>query len=412
MTALSDNVEGLRYSPFGLTAVDIAASTTVYKGSWVCINSSGYAVAGADTAGYRFAGLAENKVDNSSGSNGDTQVPVWTAGIIEATFDAVTQADVGKECYILDSGTLTLVNSIENIRAGKVVEYIDSTSARVEFLANAALEPAAADDIEIYDVDANKSITAGNLVMMDEAVGDVMEADDTASMRFVGVASESQNNTGGSSGDKEIAVRTKGHVTVTVSGADATWVGTTAYATGALTCAQSGTNEVAVGTFRRVISATSAVVEYDINRIDESDLLHATGDGADVKTYTDADTDLYPPMVDVVRLCDITDSNIAILTADKHPDMKLVSGRVALLEVPDSSGDTLTVQVFRTSDDADMTDLITFTEGSDAQFDISDFAIDGTDHTIEDDDAAYITVGGTSSTAGLALVRLTWQYSR
>lgn len=410
--ALSANYNA-ELSDFPITKADVAASTTIYKGALVCINSSGYAVAGDDAAGYVFAGLAEDQCDNSSGSAGDKQVSLYRAATAKLVFDSVSQSDVGKTCYVYDDATATLENAEYNIAIGQIVEYVDSTHARVALLAGTEFEAGASDVYELYPVDANKTITAGNIVMMDESVGDVMEGADTASMRAVGIAEESVDNTGGASGDVDCNVRIKGHVTVTVSGADDTWVGTTAYVTGALTCAQSGTNEVAFGTFRRIISATSAVVEFDLNRIDESDLLHATGDAADVKTYTDADTDLYPPVVDVVRVLDITDAgDIAILPADMHPDMKLIGGRVTLLEVPDSSGDTITVQVFRTSDDADMTDLVTYTEGSDAQFDVTDFSVDGTDHTIEDDDAAYITVGGTSSTAGLVQVRLTWQYSR
>lgn len=292
MAVLSANVDNLRVSTPDMSAVDVYQSTTIYKGSWVCINSSGYAIAAADTAGNRAAGLASDQANNSSGSSGDIKVALWTGGGIEAAFDAITQADVGRVCFVLDSGALTLNNSVNNIGIAILREYISSTLGRVEIApgAGGGAAGAAADDTELYKVDANKVIVSGTILMADTAVGDVMPGADTASMRAVGVALEAANNTGGASGDVLVNTRTRGKQTCTATGADDTWIGQSAHVTAANTVALSSSNEVYFGTIRNVISATSVVVEFSLSRIPEVDVLHVTGDGTEVKTYTDADT--------------------------------------------------------------------------------------------------------------------------
>ena len=57
-----------------LVPLAVAASTKIEAGKMVGLNSAGYAVEAADTAGIKVLGVAEETVDNSSGSNGDLVV--------------------------------------------------------------------------------------------------------------------------------------------------------------------------------------------------------------------------------------------------------------------------------------------------------------------------------------------------
>ena len=62
----------------GLQSVPVEAATQIYKGAMVCLNTSGYLVAGADTDGYRFGGVAyENVLGTTQGAK---SCRVYTTG--------------------------------------------------------------------------------------------------------------------------------------------------------------------------------------------------------------------------------------------------------------------------------------------------------------------------------------------
>ena len=79
MSALTQD-RNTEYSLGDLLAVPVAAATTIYAGSMVCVNSAGYAVPAADTAGFTFVGVATEKIDNSDGANGDLSIVVRRRG--------------------------------------------------------------------------------------------------------------------------------------------------------------------------------------------------------------------------------------------------------------------------------------------------------------------------------------------
>lgn len=86
--------------PGAIIAYKIAASTTIYKGALVGINTSGFAVPMSHTvASLKFVGIAEETVVNS-GANGETSIRVLKQGT--ATYvdlGSASQADLGKEVY-------------------------------------------------------------------------------------------------------------------------------------------------------------------------------------------------------------------------------------------------------------------------------------------------------------------------
>ena len=81
MTALSANYSRKCQTLTGvllaaLFAMPVAASTHVYQGSLVGLNTSGYLVKASADPTLRIVGVSESDVDNSSGSAGDlTCVP-------------------------------------------------------------------------------------------------------------------------------------------------------------------------------------------------------------------------------------------------------------------------------------------------------------------------------------------------
>jgi len=104
----------------------VAASTTIYKGAIVCVNTTGYAVAGAKTAGYKVVGVAEEQVDNSAGSDGDLSVRV-RKGVFafKNDTDAVAQSHIGRPCYVVDDQTVADEAEGSSVVAG-LVEGIDA----------------------------------------------------------------------------------------------------------------------------------------------------------------------------------------------------------------------------------------------------------------------------------------------
>jgi hypothetical protein len=124
MTALAKARNTLnKHIPGLLQAFKIAASTKIYAGSLVAINSSGYAVPAGATAGHRVIGRADETIDNSAGANGALSVRVeqgcfkWT----NSAGSAVAQSGVGAVCYVEDDNTVASSAS-NSIVAGIVVE--------------------------------------------------------------------------------------------------------------------------------------------------------------------------------------------------------------------------------------------------------------------------------------------------
>ena len=119
----------------------VAASTTIYEGSIVCVNSGGYAVPGADTSGYVFAGIAREGADNSDGSAGDINVKVYTRGRTRLKGTSFVRDRVGRVAYVRDSDSFYAYHSssgstpkaTNNVRLGTTVGYISAMEAWVAF---------------------------------------------------------------------------------------------------------------------------------------------------------------------------------------------------------------------------------------------------------------------------------------
>lgn len=109
-----------------LIPVPVAASKKIFAGSLVAANATGYATPGATATTLTYLGRAEEYVDNSAGADGDKTVMVRRGKAFKfknSAGDAVTQAELGKTCYIVDDETVSKSNAGGNTQsaAGKVV---------------------------------------------------------------------------------------------------------------------------------------------------------------------------------------------------------------------------------------------------------------------------------------------------
>lgn len=116
-------------------SVPVAAATKIYRGGLVCLNLSGYAVPGSASAALRAIGRAESTQDNTGGSAGDLDVEVSRGTFRFANSagdDAITLADVGQPCYVVDDQTVarTDANGVRSY-AGRVM-LKDATGVWVE----------------------------------------------------------------------------------------------------------------------------------------------------------------------------------------------------------------------------------------------------------------------------------------
>ena len=106
--------------------IPVAATTTIYKGSMVAIDGSGYLVPASDTAGLVVVGVADEKVDNSAGANGDLNCRVLTGGTFKFAASSITQAMLGDMMYAVDDQTFD--NTSANLIAvGILVKYESTT---------------------------------------------------------------------------------------------------------------------------------------------------------------------------------------------------------------------------------------------------------------------------------------------
>jgi hypothetical protein len=116
--------------------VPVAANAKIFAGAMVAANATGYATKGATATTLTYLGRAEEYVDNTGGADGAKTITVRRGKAFKwknSAGDAVTQAELGKTCYIVDDETVSKSNAGGNTQsaAGKVVG-IDSDGIWVQ----------------------------------------------------------------------------------------------------------------------------------------------------------------------------------------------------------------------------------------------------------------------------------------
>jgi hypothetical protein len=116
-------------------SVGVAGTKSIYAGSLVALDATGYATPGATATTLKGLGRAEAQADNSAGADGDI-----TVGVRKGVFrfanegsDQVTIADVGADCYIVDDQTVAGTDGTGTRSvAGKVFD-VDPDGVWVKF---------------------------------------------------------------------------------------------------------------------------------------------------------------------------------------------------------------------------------------------------------------------------------------
>lgn len=127
-----------------LTAVALAAATTVFEGGMVAVNAAGYMVPAGAVGAKRIVGVARDTYDNSAGVDGDLTGDVErgcsqfdnSAGV-----DAITAASINRPCYAVDDHTVALTsNGGARLYAGIIIA-VDANGVWVDFTQNQSGAP-------------------------------------------------------------------------------------------------------------------------------------------------------------------------------------------------------------------------------------------------------------------------------
>ena len=107
----------------------VAAAALIYQGSLVCLLATGYATPGAVSTTLVADGLAKDTVDNSDGAAGDLIVEV-ERGVFcfenSAAADAITIAEIGDNCYIVDDQTVAKTSGSATRSVAGKIEDVDA----------------------------------------------------------------------------------------------------------------------------------------------------------------------------------------------------------------------------------------------------------------------------------------------
>ncbi len=104
----------------------VAAAKKILAGALVALDASGNVTPGAVSATLKKPGRAPLTVDNSTGAAGDQKSDIEFGVFLwknSASADAITRADIGNNCYIVDDETVAKTSDT-NARsvAGKVFD--------------------------------------------------------------------------------------------------------------------------------------------------------------------------------------------------------------------------------------------------------------------------------------------------
>ena len=104
---------GIKYNYARVAAEKINAGTLVAQ------NSEGLAVPAADAAGLIVLGRAENTALPGENVAAKTGAYIYDNG---TDSEALTVADIGKDCFVVDAATVGKVGGTNKVKAGRVLD--------------------------------------------------------------------------------------------------------------------------------------------------------------------------------------------------------------------------------------------------------------------------------------------------
>ena len=106
----------------------VAAAAECFAGTIAVINAEGYAEPGTTATGLTAAGVFDHYQDNTDGADGDQLVEVKRGNFYFAnstSTDAITAADTGQVCYIVDDQTVAKTDGTATRSPAGIVDGVD-----------------------------------------------------------------------------------------------------------------------------------------------------------------------------------------------------------------------------------------------------------------------------------------------
>jgi len=159
----------------------VLASTVIYKGSIVCVDANGYAIAATDTAAIYCVGIAEEAATGGT-SSGDVWIKVGAGRAYLFAASSITQAMVGEPMYAVDDNTVD-DTSTNLVLVGVLVKYVSTTSGWVLVAPSYSLAvsgvTASAGELNYLDITATGTVQASKAVVVDanKDIGDFRNVD-------------------------------------------------------------------------------------------------------------------------------------------------------------------------------------------------------------------------------------------
>jgi hypothetical protein len=112
----------------------VVANDCIFGGTLTAVNAAGYLNPGSDTAGLIFAGVADDRADNTGGGAGDISATVRRRGMYLFNLGtAITVANVGDAVFLVDDVTVDLIGNVSNgIFCGVIAEYHSANLAWID----------------------------------------------------------------------------------------------------------------------------------------------------------------------------------------------------------------------------------------------------------------------------------------
>ncbi len=123
------------YRDTDLLAVPVAANTVIPAGVIVAANATGFATNGATSTTLTALGRSEEAVDNTGGADGAKAIVVLRNKAFKfanLAGDPVTQASLGKACYIADNQTVAATSGTNTRSVAGTVIGVDADGVWVQ----------------------------------------------------------------------------------------------------------------------------------------------------------------------------------------------------------------------------------------------------------------------------------------
>ena len=127
-----------RHTPYrdaDLLAVPVAANAVIPAGVIVAASATGYATNGTTATTLTALGRSEEAVDNTGGADGAKTIVVRRNKAFKyanLAGDPVSQASLGKACYIADNQTVAATNGTNTRSVAGIVRGVESDGVWVE----------------------------------------------------------------------------------------------------------------------------------------------------------------------------------------------------------------------------------------------------------------------------------------